>query len=76
MTFGISYMNYGVYTDEEVNDFTVLFYKEKRTSSQDAKMNNLIDKAVERYCYLEEEDEKRADEFKKNVKSILLFIIS
>ena len=56
---------YGIYNDDEINEFTILFYKEKRTSSQDAKMNSLIDKAVERYCYLEEEDEKRADEFKK-----------
>lgn len=64
---------YGIYTDEEINDFTVLFYKEKRTSSQDAKMNNIIDKATERYCYIEEDDEKRADEFKKKCQKYITF---
>lgn len=64
---------YGIYNDDEINEFTILFYKEKRTSSQDAKMNSLIDKAVERYCYLEEEDEKRADEFKKKCQKYITF---
>lgn len=64
---------YGVYADEEVNYFAVLFYKEKRTSSQDSKMNNIIDKAVERYCYIEEEDEKTADEFKKKCQKYITF---
>ena len=36
-------------------------------------MNNLIDKAVERYCYLEEEDEKKADEFKKKCQKYITF---
>ncbi len=56
---------YWIHTDDEINEFTILFYKQKRTSSQDSKMNSLIDNSVERYYYLEEEDEKRADEFKK-----------
>lgn len=64
---------YGIYTDEEINDFAVLFYKDKRTNAQDAKMNNLIDMAVERYCYLEDEDEKRADEFKKKCQKYITF---
>ena len=64
---------YGIYHDDEINEFTMLFYKEKRTSSQDAKMNSLIDKAVERYCQLEEEDEKRADEFKKKCQKYITF---
>lgn len=64
---------YGIYTDEEVNDFAVLFYKDKRTNTQDAKMNSLIDKAVERYCYLDEEDEKSADEFKKKCQKYITF---
>lgn len=64
---------YGVYTDEEVNDFTILFYKKDRKPYQDAKMNNIIDKAVERYCYIEEEDEKRADEFKKKCQKYITF---
>lgn len=64
---------YGIYTDEEVNDFAVLFYKDKRTNQQDAKMNSLIDKAVERYCYLDEDDEKSADEFKKKCQKYITF---
>ncbi|MEN2259560.1 DEAD/DEAH box helicase family protein [Paraclostridium benzoelyticum] len=64
---------YGIYTDEEVNDFAVLFYKDKRTNAQDAKMNSLIDKAVERYCYLDEEDEKSSDEFKKKCQKYITF---
>lgn len=64
---------YGIYTDEEVNDFALLFYKDKRTNAQDAKMNSLIDKAVERYCYLDEEDEKSSDEFKKKCQKYITF---
>lgn len=73
---------YGIYTDEEVEDFAVLFYKDKKTASQDAKMNNIIDKAVERYCILREEDnghdgetnyEKKADEFKKKASKYITF---
>ncbi|MCR1822071.1 type I restriction endonuclease subunit R [Terrisporobacter muris] len=64
---------YGIYTDEEVNEFAVLFYKDKRTNTQDAKMNSLIDKAVERYCYLDEEDEKSSDEFKKKCQKYITF---
>lgn len=64
---------YGIYTDEEVNDFAVLFYKDKRTNAQDAKINSLIDKAVERYCYLDEEDEKSSDEFKKKCQKYITF---
>lgn len=64
---------YGIYTDEEVNDFAVLFYKDKRTNAQDAKMNSLIDKAVERYSYLDEEDEKSSDEFKKKCQKYITF---
>ena len=64
---------YSIYTDDEVDEFAELFYKEKRTSSQDAKMNNLIDSAVERFCYLEQDDEKSADEFKKKCKKYIVF---
>ncbi|MDU1453391.1 MAG: DEAD/DEAH box helicase family protein [Paeniclostridium sordellii] len=64
---------YGIYDDDEVNDFAILFYKEKRTKTQDAKMNNIIDKAVERYCFLDEEDEKQADEFKKKCQKYITF---
>ena len=65
--------SYGIYTDEEINDFTVLYYKDKRTASQDAKMNNIIDKAVERYCYLEANNEEEADEFKKKCQKYITF---
>ncbi|WP_053956350.1 type I restriction endonuclease subunit R [Inediibacterium massiliense] len=64
---------YGIYHDEEVNDFAILFYKDKRTNSQDGKMNNIIDKGVERYCFLEEQDEKEADEFKKKAQKYITF---
>lgn len=64
---------YNIYIDNEVNEFADLFYKEKRTNAQNAKMNNLIDKAVERYCYLDEDDEKASDEFKKKCKKYITF---
>ena len=64
---------YGVYLDEEVKDFSTLFYKEKRTSAQDAKMNNIIDKGVERYCFLEGNSEDEADEFKKKAQKYITF---
>lgn len=64
---------YGIYIDEEVNDFATLFYKEKRTSAQDAKMNNIIDKGFERHCLLERESEDKADEFKKKAQKYITF---
>ncbi|KGO15176.1 restriction endonuclease subunit R [Clostridium botulinum] len=64
---------YGVYYDEEVNDFAILFYKEKRTNAQDGKMNSIIDKGVERYCFIEADDEKQADEFKKKAQKYITF---
>lgn len=64
---------YGIYLDEEVKDFSTLFYKEKRTSAQDAKMNNIIDKGVERYCFLETSSEEKADEFKKKAQKYITF---
>lgn len=64
---------YGIYQDEEVSDFATLFYKEKRTNAQDGKMNSIIDKGVERYCFLEAEDEKKADEFKKKCQKYITF---
>lgn len=62
---------YGVYTDREVEEFVVLFYKEKRTPGQDATMNNIIDKGVERFNNLN--DEKREDEFKKKAAKYITF---
>ncbi|MFD3156748.1 type I restriction endonuclease subunit R [Haloimpatiens sp. FM7330] len=64
---------YGVYYDEEVNDFATLFYKEKRTNTQDGKMNSIIDRGVERYCFIEADDEKQADEFKKKAQKYITF---
>ncbi len=64
---------YGVYYDEEVKDFATLFYKEKRTNAQDGKMNSIIDKGVERYCFIEADDEKQADEFKKKAQKYITF---
>ena len=65
--------SYGIYTDEEINDFAILYYKDKRTNAQDAKMSNIIDKAVERYCYLEASSEEEADEFKKKCQKYIIF---
>ncbi|MDU2121560.1 MAG: DEAD/DEAH box helicase family protein [Clostridium celatum] len=64
---------YGVYIDQEVDDFATLFYKEKRTAAQDGKMNSIIDKGVERYCYIEANDEKEGDEFKKKAQKYITF---
>lgn len=64
---------YGVYQDEEVNDFATLFYKEKRTAIQDGKMNNIIDKAVERYYFIEADNEQEAEEFKKKSQKYITF---
>lgn len=64
---------YGIYHDDEVNEFSMLFYKEKRTSSQDAKMNSIIDKGVERYCLLEDDNEEKSDEFKKKAQKYITF---
>jgi len=64
---------YGIYHDEEVSDFATLFYKEKRTNAQDGKINSIIDKGVERYCFLEADDEKKADEFKKKCQKYITF---
>lgn len=64
---------YGVYHDEEVNDFAMLFYKDKRTNAQDGKMNNIIDKGVERYCFIEADDEMQAEEFKKKAQKYITF---
>lgn len=64
---------YGIYHDDEVNEFAILFYKEKRTSAQDGKMNNIIDKGVERYCLLEESDEDKGEEFKKKAQKFITF---
>lgn len=64
---------YGIYQEDEVNDFTTLFYKEKRTSIQDGKMNNLIDKAVERFCFIEADNEQEAEEFKKKSQKYITF---
>ena len=64
---------YGVYHDDEVNEFATLFYKEKRTAAQDSKMNSIIDKGVERYCFIEANDEDEADEFKKKSQKYITF---
>lgn len=64
---------YGVYMDQEVDDFATLFYKEKRTDKQNATMNSLIDKGVERYLLIESNDEKEADEFKKKAQKYITF---
>ncbi|EPB8165926.1 type I restriction endonuclease subunit R [Clostridium perfringens] len=64
---------YGIYRNEEVNDFAILFYKEKRTNSQDVKMNSIVDAAVERFNVLNIEDEKKADEFKKKAQKYITF---
>lgn len=64
---------YGIYHDDEVNEFATLFYKDKRTNAQDGKMNSIIDKGVERYCFIEEDDEKQADEFKKKAQKYVTF---
>ena len=64
---------YGIYHKEEIDEFVELFYKEKRTHSQNSMMDNIMDKGVERYCYLEEEDEKCADEFKKKCQKYITF---
>lgn len=64
---------YGVYHDDEVNEFATLFYKEKRTATQDSKMNSIIDKGVERYCFIESNDEDEADEFKKKSQKYITF---
>ena len=64
---------YGIYQDDEVNDFATLFYKDKRTAAQDGKMNNIIDKAVERFCFLEEDSEEKAEEFKKKAQKYITF---
>ncbi|MBU3135581.1 DEAD/DEAH box helicase family protein [Clostridium gasigenes] len=64
---------YGIYQDEEVNDFATLFYKEKRTAIQDGKMNNIIDKAVERFCFIEADNEQEAEEFKKKAQKYITF---
>lgn len=65
--------SYGIYTDEEINDFAILYYKDKRTASQDAKMNNIVDKAVERYHYIKADNEEEADEFKKKCQKYITF---
>ena len=64
---------YGIYRDEEIDEFVTLFYKDKRTANQDAKMNSIIDQGVERYCYIESTDEKTADEFKKKAQKYITF---
>lgn len=64
---------YGVYHDDEVNEFATLFYKEKRTAAQDSKMNSIIDKGVERYCFIEGDNEDEADEFKKKSQKYITF---
>ncbi|MBI6062018.1 type I restriction endonuclease subunit R [Clostridium perfringens] len=64
---------YGIYRNEEVNDFAILFYKDKRTNSQDVKMNSIVDAAVERFEVLNIEDEKKADEFKKKAQKYITF---
>ena len=64
---------YGVYHEDEVNEFATLFYKEKRTAAQDSKMNSIIDKGVERYCFIEANDEDEADEFKKKSQKYITF---
>ncbi|MEG1255531.1 type I restriction endonuclease [Clostridium sp.] len=64
---------YGIYQDEEVNDFATLFYKSKRTATQDGKMNSIIDKGVERYCLLEADSEEKAAEFKKKAQKYVTF---
>ncbi len=64
---------YGIYHNEEVKEFATLFYKEKRTNTQDGKMNSIIDKGVERFCIIDEDDEKRADEFKKKAQKYVTF---
>ena len=64
---------YGVYHEDEVNDFAMLFYKEKRTAAQDSKMNSIIDKGVERYCFIEGDNEDEADEFKKKSQKYITF---
>lgn len=64
---------YGIYRSEEVNDFSVLFYKDKRTNNQDVKMNSIVDAAVKRFEFLNCEDEKKADEFKKKAQKYITF---
>lgn len=64
---------YGIYRNEEVNDFAILFYKDKRTNLQDMNMNSIIDIAVDRFLLLESEDEKKADEFKKKAQKYITF---
>ncbi|NOW04748.1 type I restriction endonuclease subunit R [Clostridium beijerinckii] len=64
---------YGIYNDEELNDFAILYYKEKRTANQDAKMNNIIDKGVERFCLLEANSEEEGEEFKKKASKYITF---
>lgn len=63
----------GIYTDEEVEEFAILFYKEKRTAKQDATMNSIIDKGVERFCSFETASEEEADEFKKKAGKYITF---
>ena len=64
---------YGIYQDEEVNDFAILFYKDKRTAAQDGKMNSIIDKAVERFCLVDAESEEKSEEFKKKAQKYITF---
>ena len=48
-----------IYTPEEVNDFASLYLKEKQSNRDVEKMNNLIDRAVERFKkHVEEEQEE------------------
>ena len=47
-----------IYTVEEVNDFASLYLKEKQSNKDVEKMNNLIDRAVERFEKHEEEEQE------------------
>jgi type I restriction enzyme R subunit len=47
-----------IYTPEEVNDFASLYLKEKQSNRDVEKMNNLIDRAVERFEKHEEEEQE------------------
>lgn len=47
-----------IYTVEEVNDFASLYLKEKQSNKDVEKINNLIDRAVERFEKHEEEEQE------------------
>jgi type I restriction enzyme R subunit len=62
--------------EEEINDFCAVYFQPKRkeTKQDHAKMNGILDKAVERFEALEEEDREEAKALLVNFRSMYSFL--